>query len=183
MAHIIFPICGWGSWRSKRSRDFSQVSELVSNILPLTLPTIGKMGWVSVSLREREVKTKPEGLTFHMVHCCQCSRNNQANEFSPGDSARCSCFSSLSWNWIKCDHKADFPWKYKAYIIFHFIRNNSLKNNFSSKPFTLKCLFWSWETAVHPFLGVWHPEHPTPCVGRVILCLTEKAGSSRGKGS
>lgn len=133
---ILFSLsCGWGSWRSERSRDFSQVSQLVRNIAPSTLPQDG----MSVSLRE--VETKPQVLIFHMVHCCQCCRNNQANEFSPGDSARCSCFSSLSWNWIKCDHKADFPWKYKAYKVFHFIRNDSSKNNLS-KLFTLKCLFF-----------------------------------------
>ena len=152
----------------------------VSNIPPPTPPSSGKMGWVAVWERERWRQSHRDWF-FHMVHCCQCCRNNQANEFSPGDSARCSCFSSLSWNWIKCDHKADFPWKYKVYIIFHFITKNSLKNNFSSKPFTLKCQLWSWETEVHLFLAMWHPEHPAPRVVRAILCLTDKADSSLGK--
>lgn len=33
-------------------------------------------------------------------------------KYSPGDSALCSCFPSLSWYWSKWDHNADFPWKW-----------------------------------------------------------------------
>lgn len=42
--------------------------------------------------------------------------------------------------------KPTSPEKYKVYTFFHFIRKNSSKNNFSSKPFTLKWPFWSLET-------------------------------------
>jgi len=44
------------------------------------------------------------------IHCDEPFMASAA-KYSPGDSALCSCFSSLSWYWSKWDHNADFPWK------------------------------------------------------------------------
>lgn len=44
---------------------------------------------------------------------------DQSILYSLGDSASCSCFSSLSWYWIKWDHNADFPLKTKQIFRNH----------------------------------------------------------------